>query len=301
MHPAALAVVDRPPVTVPGDLFATWFGALARWWPANAPVAAAPMPMPKLAIGVLGELDVAVDGSAAVDGLRRSRVRTMLELLVVAAPLRRERLADLMWPDLDPDAAAANLRVTLSRLRAVIGGEAVRADSHRVWLGPASAMQVDLWQFEDDIAAADAAELEGDTTSVIRALERACGRWRGVPLVDLDAIDAVAAEVEAVRRKVTAAALRLATLHLDRSCFDAAARWAERVRAAAPYDERAHRVAIAAHIGSGDRAAASDAALLTIATLREIAVEPEAETEAIVRVALSRVRPTETRTEPARR
>jgi DNA-binding SARP family transcriptional activator len=243
---------------------------------------------PAVEIRVLGELEVLVGGVPAGDGLRRSRVRTLLELLVVAGPIRRERLADMMWPDLDPAAAAANLRVTLTRLRTLFGTNrltprsVIEADSQRVSLA-ALGVRIDLAEFDSDLAVADAAERGGDTPAAAAALERACRLWRGEPLPDLDGVDGVAAEVEYVRRRVTAAALRLATLLADARRFDAAAHWAERVRDAAPYDERAHRLAIVAHIDNADRAAARHAARVTQELLADLAVEPEQTTRALLR------------------
>ncbi len=78
---------------------------------------------PPVLVGVLGPLTVevggATDGSAesAVPALRRKRVRALLELLALCGPLRRDRIGEVLWPDLDPLAAGRNVRVTLSRLR----------------------------------------------------------------------------------------------------------------------------------------------------------------------------------------
>ncbi len=280
--------MDRPHVRLPGDPFTGWFGAFARWRPTDAPATIVPATPNSVSIRVLGELDVCVDGGPAGENMRRRRVRTMLELLALMGPMRRERLADMMWPDLDQDTAAANLRVTLSRLRALIGAEAVAADSQRVALDPARGVRIDLWDFERDVAAAGNALQAGDIDAHVAALERACGRWIGEPLADVDAIDGVTAEVEAVRRQLAATALRLASLQLDRRRYDEAARWAARVRAAAPYDERAHRVLIAAHLGRGDQTAACEAAEATLAALAELDVDPEADTSALVEAALAR-------------
>jgi DNA-binding SARP family transcriptional activator len=164
----------------------------------------------------------------------------------------------------------------------------VAADSQRVARDPARGVRIDLWDFERDVAAAGNALQAGDIDAHVAALERACGRWIGEPLADVDAIDGVTAEVEAVRRQLAATALRLASLQLDRRRYDEAARWAARVRAAAPYDERAHRVLIAAHLGRGDQTAACEAAEATLATLAELDVDPEADTSALVEAALAR-------------
>ncbi len=243
---------------------------------------------PTVEVRVLGEIELLVGGVAAGDGLRRSRVRTMLALLALLGTVRRERLADLMWPDLDPTAAAANVRVTLTRVRSLLGpngGRAlIEADSQRVSLAPVD-VRIDLCEFDRDVASADLAEQVGDPPAAIDLLERACRRWRAEPFPDLQGIDAVAAEVEHVRRRVTSAALRLATLLCDAGRFDAAARWGERVRDAVPYDERAHRAAIAAHLGRGDRDAAMHTARVTWAMLRELGVQPDCETRVLLRQA----------------
>ena len=74
-----------------------------------------------LTIDVLGPLRLR-EGNTEISAaeLRRGRVRTLLALLVLRGPLRRERICDLLWPDLEPEAAAQNLRVTLSRLRRLL-------------------------------------------------------------------------------------------------------------------------------------------------------------------------------------
>ena len=80
-----------------------------------------------LSIDVLGPLRLRI-GEAEMSSpeLRRSRVRTLLALLVLRGPLRRERICDLLWPDLEPEAAAQNLRVTLSRLRRLLEPDRAR-------------------------------------------------------------------------------------------------------------------------------------------------------------------------------
>jgi DNA-binding SARP family transcriptional activator len=247
---------------------------------------------PPISVGVLGELEVVADGrrggvgKRGGDGLRRRRVRTLLELLALLGSVRRERLADLMWPDLEPSAASANLRVTLTRLRATLasptgaGESPLVTDGDRVSLSPT--IRLDLCEFDVDVALADAAARAGDEHAERAALERACARWRGDPLPDLDGIDEVAGELEQVRRRVTSAALRLAARQLETGRFADAVRWAERVRVATPYDERAHRLAIAANLEAGDRVSAAEAARATRAMLAELEVDAEPATAVLL-------------------
>jgi DNA-binding SARP family transcriptional activator len=255
---------------------------------------------PPVRIAVLGPLEVDTGDVTETAGaeLRRQRVRTLLELLVLAGPLRRDRVAELMWPELDSTAAGRNLRVTLSRLRAVLEPDrrhgAVRPilglERDHVAIARSPYVAVDLWQLRDDLAAADAAERDGDRSAAIAALERACGRWRGEPLGDLDAVDdALAGAVEEVRRLLVDSALRLGELLLVAGRFDDAVAWAERVMRADPYEERAHRLAIAAHLHRRDRRALAQTVAVTEAMLDDLGVDPEPATQMLLRQAADHV------------
>jgi LuxR family transcriptional regulator, maltose regulon positive regulatory protein len=250
---------------------------------------------PPVLIAVLGPLSVDAGGddpaSPAVE-LRRERVRSLLELLVLAGPLRRDRIGSLMWPGLDSVAAGRNLRVTLSRLLAVLepgrssrrSPRVLRIENDVVALAPPPHVEVDLWQFRDDLAAADDAERRGDRAATIGHLEQACARWRGEPFVEVDH-DELTGAVEEVRTALREAALRLGELLLVAGRFDEAAMWADRVGRASPYDERAYRLAIAAHIHRRDRQAIVHAVTTTRAMLDELGVEPEASTKMLLRQA----------------
>ena len=250
---------------------------------------------PPVRISVLGPLSVdigAADSGAELPALRRRRVRTLLELLVLAGPLRRERIGEWMWPHLDPVAAGRNVRVTLSRLRNTLeprrpprlASRVLRIDNEVVSLAPPPITEVDLWQFRDDVAAADDAERRGDRKVAIASLEQACRRWRGEPFVELDREELTGA-IEEVRTMLTTTALRLGELLLVAGRFDDAATWADRVTRSAPYDERAHRLAIAAHIHRRDRRAIAHAVATTLALLDDFGVDPEPETKMLLRQA----------------
>ena len=249
---------------------------------------------PPVRVSVLGPLSVEVGGedvAPEAPEMRRKRVRTMLELLVLTGPLRRDRIADLIWPDLDTCAAGRNVRVTLSRLRSVLEpgrqerrSGVLRIDNEVIALAHSPHVEVDLWQFRDDVAAADDAERRGDRLATIVHLEQACGRWRGEPFVDLDR-DELSGAVEEVRTALVETALRLGELLLVAGRFDDAAMWADRVMRESPYDERAYRLAIAAHIQRRDRQAIAHAVAATRAVLDDLGVEPEAPTQMLLRQA----------------
>jgi DNA-binding SARP family transcriptional activator len=250
---------------------------------------------PPVRVSVLGPLVVDLgrdDAGAPTVELRRERVRSLLELLVLVGPLRRDRIGELMWPGLDPTAAGRNVRVTLSRLRAVLepdrsprrSSRVLRIDNEVVALAAPPHLEVDLWQFRDDLAAADDAERRGDRSGTIAHLERACARWRGEPFVEVDH-ETLTGAVEEVRTDLTEAALRLGEMLLVAGRFDEAATWADRVARASPYDERAYRLAIAAHIHRRDRQAIVHAVSATLAMLAELGVEPDTPTQMLLRQA----------------
>ena len=79
--------------------------------------------------------------------------------------------------------------------------------------------------------------------------------------------------------------LRLGELLLVAGRFDDAAAFAERVKQASPFDERAHRLAIAAQLQRRDRGAVAAAVAAARAMLDGLGVEPEPGTRMLFRQA----------------
>jgi DNA-binding SARP family transcriptional activator len=252
---------------------------------------------PRLRVELLGPVRVLVDGEP-VDApeLRRGRVRMLLTLLAVAGPLRRERITDLMWPDNEPSRASRNLRVALSRLRQVLeperpsgpAGRALRVDGDTVALAGSPRVDVDVWELAGATAEADRAHAAGDATRQAEHLARAVALWRGEPLTDLGPLVDLAPDIEHVRRSLVDAALRLGELRLAAGRTADALRCAERARGAAPYDERAHRLVVAAQMQRRDRAGVLHALQAVEDMLADAGVEPESATAMLIRQARHR-------------
>ena len=82
-----------------------------------------------LRIELLGGFRVAVGADAIPDWRwARRKPAALLKLLALAPAhrLQREQVMDVLWPDLDPPAAAANLRKALHYARGVLGVEGAR-------------------------------------------------------------------------------------------------------------------------------------------------------------------------------
>ena len=111
-----------------------------------------------LRLWLLGGFRVEVGGQAVPERRWHRRKACLLVKLLALAPrhrLHREQLMDILWPDLPPDAAGANLRKAVYFARQAIGAEALRSRDDSVWLEP-DGLWVDVDAFQAAIAAGDA-------------------------------------------------------------------------------------------------------------------------------------------------
>jgi len=211
--------------------------------------------------------------------------------------VRRDRATDLMWPELDPQAASRNLRVTLSRLRRLVDPDRppgrpsswLRVDGTTLALAAPPQVEVDLWELRDHVVAAEQCQGAGDSTQAAWHLERAKALWRGDPLADLQGLVELTGDLEHVRRSLVDATLRLGELRLVAGRFDESLTCAEQARAASPYLERAHRLAVAAQLQRRDHQGAARAVAEAESMLAELGLEPEPATAMLLRQARARL------------
>lgn len=214
----------------------------------------------------------------------RSRAKALLKLAALAGPVHRERVLDVLWPDLPAAAAAGNLRKNLHHLRAALAAAAVAGDvvvvrDDVVELAPA--ITVDVAEFR----ALATTALDGcDCT----ALDAALGRYGG-DLLPEDLYEEWTArprcELQQLHRRLLVDGARR-----DDAAGNAA-RAAQRLQAALdadPLDEEAHRALMLLHLRWGSRHGAlrqyQDCARLLCA---ELGVGPSAETVALRDAALA--------------
>ena len=130
-------------------------------------------PPPRLDVRLLGGFAVAVDG-IDLPGDRWTAIRAthLVQLLCLQPRWRasRDLVIDALWPQLDPEASAANLRKALYNVRQTLGRhDAVAQQGNELVLWPCGDVQVDADAFEhaaqaalqlrDAAACADAADL----------------------------------------------------------------------------------------------------------------------------------------------
>ncbi|WP_019877103.1 ATP-binding protein [Sporichthya polymorpha] len=214
-------------------------------------------------ISLLGGLRVLVDGRE-IDAWPGRRPAELVALLALAErrTLLRDQVLDALWPALEPEAAAAQLRKAAHHARQVLGrDDAVVLAGGRVTLFAGSTVETDLDEFE---RAAAAALATADPAACAAAAELADREL----LPDARYEDWVAARREHVTR------LRVALLRR-------AGAW-EAVVEADPADEQAYRELMRAALAAGNRHAALRwYGRLRAALARELGLRPDAESVAL--------------------
>ena len=253
-------------------------------------------PTHRTQIAVIGPMRLTRDG-VPVDApeLRRARVRQLLSALTVRPVLTRDQAIELLWPGLDPEKAARNMRVTLTHLRRLLepgrsGGDAsyhLRTDGDTIRLLESEFLSVDLWTLDILDKRAVQARADGDIDRTAALLADAVALWRGDPLPDLHHVRSpdVVVEIDQVRIRHVSQLLTLAELRLVADDAAASFALAERALSLEPFDARGHRVALAAAL-RGRRPAQIAAAHRRVGSaLRQLGVPPDPPTAILLRQA----------------
>lgn len=211
-------------------------------------------------IYLLGGLRVEA-GNEVVTRFRTQKTGALLAYLAlhVQRAHSREELADLFWPDIDPEAARANLRSALSSLRRQIeppgtveaGAVLVTRGHFEVYLNPAS-VAVDAIRFDRAISAANRTATPAEKA---RLREEAVALYRG-PLLpgfyEPWALQERNRLVETLGRTLVG----LATYYAEIGNWNETLVHARRAIAEDPLAEEAHAYVIRALMASGQTSAA---------------------------------------------
>jgi DNA-binding SARP family transcriptional activator len=211
---------------------------------------------------LLGHTEVSFRGQPTGDpNWRRERVRALLTWLALNPSTTRDRASTAVWPTLDPDRAAKNLRTTLNYLHTVLepnrpSGDApwfIRSDGQRLTLH--GSLDTDLWQMNQLLDEAAVDERAGHPHEALPRLLAAGALWRGDLAADLDhewlELERIHVRSRFVRASCRAAELLVAT---DRPIE--AIPVARRALDADPYHEPSYRAMAAAYRAVDDEGAA---------------------------------------------
>ncbi len=224
--------------------------------PANTePASSSTETMHRLSLVCLGACGVTVNG-APVTAFRSQKVLALLVYLAVEAdrPHRRERLAGLLWPDSDEEAARHSLRQALSNLRqslhdkdAVPSHLIVTRDA--VWFNRPSDHTLDLAEFAGLLDTCERHRHRGipSCKPCIQRLERAEALYRGDFLEQFFVSDSAEFEEwatikrEQLQRRALEALGQLAASYEQRGAYEKARGALWRQVELAPWYEEAYR------------------------------------------------------------
>jgi DNA-binding SARP family transcriptional activator len=201
---------------------------------------------------------------------------------VLRRPDAREQVGADLWPELDAEGQARNLRVTLTHLLRALEPERRGRDASFLVHTHGDALIVhrgewfdtDLWRFDDLAQAAFEADRRGEPSAALGPMIEAVALWRGEP-IDLAAADWALTDVEARRAKLAALATRAGELLLAHGDADRAREMGEVALGVDAWSDRAHHVVVRAHATVGHRRAAHAAVAGYGLALREIGLRDD--------------------------
>jgi ATP/maltotriose-dependent transcriptional regulator MalT/DNA-binding SARP family transcriptional activator len=203
-------------------------------------------PTPEVSVRTLGGFAVIRRGTAVPQRTWQSRkARDLLKILVArrGAPVPRDELTELLWPEVDPARASNRLSVAISTLRSVLDpGHEVASDHYvasgegAVWLR-LDRVEVDVEYF---LTFSSAALANSDMARLVVAEATYGGDFCAEDRY-ADWADALREEARSVFVSVQRA---LAEFHAAGDAHEIAVRHLQRLLACEPYDEQAHLLAV---------------------------------------------------------
>ncbi|MGW3685092.1 ATP-binding protein [Streptomyces sp. NPDC005125] len=245
---------------------------------------------PLLRLHLFGGFRVTRDGGPPLaDKWPRPSARALVKLLAVSPghSLHREQAMEICWPDSDAQAALGSLRVALHAARRAIEPELAPRASSSYLTGEGTLLRLDPHTVVIDADQAENLAEQALTGGSTEALTAALAAFTGELLPE----DRYATWAEARREELSAMCdrvrLALAEAHLADGETELATEVALRAMAAAPAEERAHRVLIDAYLRQGlRRQAVRQYHLCREALDAELGVRPGPATEQLYLLAL---------------
>jgi len=196
-----------------------------------------------------------------------------------------------LFPDLDPQAAANNLGVTLNHLRKALepwrrSGEPsylVHLDGPTIDLRTGAHLQIDIDEFERHLTEAARAESEGNATAALEHHQAAAILYRNDYLIDLADADWLDLERVHYRSRFIASATRAAQLLTGRGDTVQAEQLAQRILRSDPWNEDAYTVLATAALTRGDHTNARATLGKCLDALADLDTEPSPTTLELTR------------------
>lgn len=229
-------------------------------------------------VRILG--DLSVDGVDVYAGLDR-KARALLRLLARAdgRPLSSASLSDALWGDRPPARPADQVAVLASRVRRLLGRDAVRHEDGGYRL---VGVQTDLGMLRTLVDEVERRRSAGDVSGAVAAARVALTLAGGAPPEPDGDVDWVVADHAALVRLVQQARRVVARVMLDAGLWPDALDLAEADRVSDPYDEVAVRTVMRAEVAAGRPARALRAfEELRVTLADDLGADPDHRTRAL--------------------
>jgi DNA-binding SARP family transcriptional activator len=236
-----------------------------------------------VAVRVLGGFSVSVGGEhVAESAFSRKKARALLKLLAIQPGYRlhRDQAIDVLWPDLEPQAASAQLYKAVHHIRQALAGTDPRAGDS---LASREGLLELSGEISSDLEVFERLAQDAERHPSVERLERAVAAYTG-DLLPADRYEEwTLSRRDALRDRSTGLFANLGASLLDHRDLASAADAFRRVLAVEPAREDAHRglMQVFALQGSRDRAARQYRVCVD-ALDRELGVGPSAETDALL-------------------
>ncbi|WP_420032819.1 ATP-binding protein [Streptomyces sp. cg28] len=246
---------------------------------------------PLLRLHLFGGFTATRDGGPApAERWTRPSAQTLVKLLAVVPDhrLHREQAMDICWPDADRHSATGSLRVALHAARRALEPELAPRASSSYLISDGTLLRLDPATVRIDADEAETAARAALASRDPGRLAAALGLFTGELLPE----DRYAHWAQARRDQLVAlreeVQLALAAAHMAQGSLADAVATAERILAAGPAEEAAHRILMEAYLRQGLRRLAVRQYHACRAALdAELGVRPGPETERLHRLALT--------------
>ena len=238
---------------------------------------AIPVGQPKVIIRSLGKMSVKVSDRALAG--RDWRIQTARDLFyfLVSKPagIKKDVVGETFWPGSTPEELKLKFKNAVYRLRLAVGKDVVLFDNDTYQFNRGLDYEDDAELFIKELALAERAD---DEESQMAHYQNALRLYRGDYLPELD-YDWVLARRESLRQLYIGTILKLSYLSLNRRDYDTALVFSQRAIQHDPSLEEAHRLAMRAYAGTGNRlAVARQYTSCRQILLDEFGAEPSEET-----------------------
>src|SRR4051794_27310663 len=155
--------------------------------------------------GILGPLEVRVDGRTVAFGGARPRAVFAVLALNANQPVSAERLAVALWGEDVPPSAIKTVQVYVARLRKALEDPDVLVTTPAGYCLRVGPGELDAERFERQVADGREALAAGGAEHAAAQLREALGWWRGPPLAELAATPFAPAEIARLEEQHLAA------------------------------------------------------------------------------------------------